>query len=92
MSSHIGLRPFAAMRQMDQMRWCLLIVTALAVQGCAAAPTRPLVGPDAADPDVRVPPTVHHSTFGRSESARPIEPAPWPTPGGGTTQPKKDGS
>jgi hypothetical protein len=87
-------RPVAATRHAGHthyQRCLLLILTALAVQGCAVAPLRPLVGPDAADPDVRIPPAVYRSAIGAFDSARPSGLAPWRGPDHATTpQPKKD--
>lgn len=94
MSSHI--RPDAASRQAGRtrcLRYFLLIATALCIQGCASTPPRPLVGPDAADPNVRVPTTVYRSTIRGFNNARPSEPAPWrEREGSNTPEPKKDGS
>lgn len=90
------LRPFpaAATRQVakTRSRRCLLIAAALTIQGCATAPPQPLVGPDAADPDVRVSATVYRSALGDFRSARPSEPAGWRERNDGAApQPKKDG-
>ena len=94
MSSHIRPVPVAAMRLAGRtrcQRCILLIATALCIQGCAATP-RPLVGPDAADPNVRVPTAVYRSAIGGFNSARPSEPAPWREgENGNIPQPKKDG-
>jgi hypothetical protein len=94
MSSHI--RPDAASRQAGRtrcQRYFLLIAAALSIQGCASTLPRPLVGPDAADPNVRVPTTVYPSSIGGFNNARPSEPAPWrDREDGNTPQPKKDGS
>jgi hypothetical protein len=94
MSLHFRLLPGAATRQASHAHchWCfLLIATALTVQGCAAVPPRPLIGPDASDPDVRVPSAVYRSALSESNSARPSEPAPWRERSHGTTpEPKKD--
>jgi hypothetical protein len=94
MSSHFRPVPVAAMRLARRtrcQRCFLLIAIALSIQGCAPAP-RPLVGPDAADPNVRVPTTVYRSAIGDFKTARPSEPAPWrERDGGNTPQPKKDG-
>ena len=94
MSSHLEPRLFAATRRTRQKRWygCLLIITTLAVQGCVSAPPWPLVGRDAANPDVAVAPTVYHSTFGISDSARPSVPAALGSPDGPARQLKRDGS
>jgi hypothetical protein len=87
-------RPVAATRHTGHTRYqrcLLLIMIALAVQGCAVTPPRPLVGPDAADPAVRTPTAVYRSAIGGFDSARPSEPAPWRGPDHATTpQPKKD--
>jgi len=95
MSSHIRPVPDAASRQAGHTRCqfsLLLIAVALSIQGCAMAPARPVVGPDAADPNVRVPTAVYRSAIGDFNSARPSEPAPWRARDDGTTpQPKKDG-
>ena len=53
---------------------CLAALTAVA--GCAA-PTRPFVSPDPADPSVRVPPVAYRSTLGAYRSQRPVEPGDW---------------
>jgi hypothetical protein len=72
-------------------RGLLLIVIALAVQGCAVTPPRPLVGPDAADPAVRIPTAVYRSAIGGFDNARPSEPTLWRGPDhAATPQPKKD--
>ena len=79
MSSHIRPAPDAVSRQAARTRCqlsLLLIAIVLSIQGCAAPPW-PLVGPDAADPNVRVPTTVYRSTIGDSNKARPSEPASW---------------
>jgi hypothetical protein len=95
MSSHFRPVPGAAKRRASHThyhRCFLLIATALTVQGCAAVPPRPLVGPDAADPNVRVPSTVYRSALGEPNSARPSEPAPWRERNRDVTpEPKKDG-
>jgi hypothetical protein len=94
MSSHFPPVPIAATRQADHTRGCrwLLFAIALTVQGCAATPPRPLVGPDAADPDVRVPPAIYRSALGDFSNVRPSEPVPWSNrDGSGPQQPKKDG-
>jgi hypothetical protein len=94
MSSQIRPAPIAARRQSGHARYghgILLVVVALAIQGCVAA-QRPLVGPDADDPDVRVPATVYRSAIGEFKSTRPSEPAPWRDQGGSdTSKPKADG-
>ena len=95
MSSHIRTVLDAGSRQVCRMRCqfsLLLIATALSIQGCATAPPRPVVGPDAADPNVRVPTAVYRSAIGSFNSTRPSEPAPWKErEDGNTPQPKKDG-
>lgn len=58
-------------------RRTVLIGAALLLQGCAAAPPRPLAGADASDPHARVPAVSYRSTIGDFPSARPSEPAPW---------------
>ena len=87
--------PVAAPRQTGHTRYqrcLLLIVTTLAIQGCATAPPRPLVGPDADDPNVRVPTAVYRSAIGDFNSARPSEPTGWRERNDGAApQPKKDG-
>ena len=87
-------RPVAATRQAGHMRYqrCLLLIVTLAIQGCATAPPRPLVGSDAADPEARVPATVYRSALGDFRGARPSEPAGWyERNDGAAPQPKKDG-
>ena len=94
MSSHIRPVPDAGSRQAGtRCQFSLLMIaTALSIQGCATAPPRPVVGPDAADPNVRVPSAVYRSAIGDFSSARPSEPAPWRARDDGTTpQLKKDG-
>jgi len=69
----------------------VLILAALIVQGCTAPP-RPLVGTDAADPEVRVPATVYRSALRDFSNARPSEPKSWGERNDGVApQPKKDG-
>jgi hypothetical protein len=95
MSSHIRPVPDAGFRQTGCTRCqfsLLLIATALSIQGCAMAPPRPVVGPDAADPNVRVPTTVYGSALGDFRDARLSEPAGWRERNDGAApQPKKDG-
>jgi hypothetical protein len=87
-------RPVAATRHTGHTRYqrcLLLIVTALAVQGCAVTPPRPLVGPDAADPAVHIPTAVYRSAIDGFDNARPSEPALWRGPDqAATPQRKKD--
>ncbi len=95
MSSHSRPMPFAARRQTgrtrDRCRF-LLIATALTIQGCVATPPRPLVGPDAADPRVRIPAVAYRSGLGDFHGARPREPEPWRQRNDGAEpQPKKNG-
>lgn len=93
MSSRFQPAPIAAQRQARHARYghsAVLVVAALAIQGCVAATPRPLVGPDADDPDVRVPATVYRSAIGEFKSIRPSEPAAWRNQGG-SDKPKKEG-
>ena len=93
MSSQIRPASIAARRQVDHARCgysLVLIVSALVIQGCAAAPPRPLVGPDADDPSVHVPATGYRSAIGEFKSIRPSEPAAWRDQSG-SDKPKKDG-
>ena len=89
-------RPIAATRHAGHTRYqrcLLLIVIALAIHGCAVAPSRPLVGPDVADPKVRVSATIYRSALGDFRDARPSEPAGWRERNDrAAPQPKKDGS
>jgi hypothetical protein len=94
MSSHFRQVPAAATRQATRAhsgRW-FLIAAALTIQGCAAAPTRPLAGPDPDDPDVRVRPVIYRSTVADFKSMQPSEPAPWRERNDSVAPPvKKDG-
>ena len=59
-------------------KYCaLLTLAALAIQGCTATPQRPLVGPDPADPDVRVPAISYRSALRDRQGVQPTEPSPW---------------
>jgi hypothetical protein len=92
MSSHFRPLPEAAARQVLRARGgCrpVLIAAALVLSGCAAAPSRPLTGPDPADPGVRVPAVVYHPAPDEFAGARPSEPAPWRAPDSGTAPPAK---
>ena len=55
----------------------LLISAALIVQGCVASPQRLVIGPDPADPDVRVPATSYRSALRDRQEVQPTEPSPW---------------
>ena len=68
----------------------VLVVAVLTIQGCVAAPPRPLVGPDPDDPNIRVPAATYRSAIGEFKSIRPSEPAAWRYQGG-SEKPKKDG-
>jgi len=90
--SRVRTLPEAAARQAMPARggWRLaLIAAALVLSGCAAAPSRPLTGPNPADPDVRVPAAVYHPTRDEFGGARPSEPAPWRAPDDGAGSPAK---
>jgi hypothetical protein len=71
------------------LRLAALILAALIVPGCTAAPA-PFAGPDPADPQVRVPAAVYRSTLRDYSSARPSEPKPWRNDGA-APQPQKNG-
>jgi hypothetical protein len=93
MSSHFWPSPAAATRPQDRaraLRLAALLLGALIVPGCTAAPAL-FAGPDPADPHVRVAPAPYRSAWRDYSSARPSEPKPWWRDDGTTPQPKRDG-
>jgi hypothetical protein len=65
---------------------------ALLLQGCASAPPQPFEGPQAANPDARIPQPANHAVLGSYSRQMPVEPASWVERNRGVAPaPKKDG-
>lgn len=58
-------------------RLATVLLFSLLVQGCAATPRSPFLGPDPSNPSARTPPVGYRSTVAPYSSRRPVDPVPW---------------
>jgi hypothetical protein len=80
MSAYFWLRSAAVLRRSIRYRYRLPVILAalaLLIQGCTGRPPPLARGPDASDPEVRVPAASYRSAIGAFARQRPVEPAPW---------------